>query len=172
MTQENPAPVNTNSASLIHAELHAALETQIGHELRASQQYLAISIAMHAQNLDGFADFFERQSEEERAHALKIIHFLNDLGQPAKLGALEAVKTEFTAVLEALQTSLEYERRVTQSFKRMASLALERHDHIAQQFLGWFLIEQVEEEGLFSRLIAILESGLNPFQAQEMLPKD
>jgi ferritin len=157
---------------MIHAELRAALETQIGHELRASHQYLAIGIAMHAQNLDGFAAFFERQSQEEREHALKIIGFLNEVGTPAKLGALEGVQTEFGSALEAVRSSLEYERAVTNSFQRMAGLALERGDHITHGFLGWFLNEQIEEEATFSKLQAILESGLNPFQAQSLLPKE
>jgi ferritin len=157
---------------MIHAELHAALEAQIGHELRTSHQYLAISIAMHAQNMDGFAAFFLRQSQEEREHALKIIAFLNEVGAPAKLGGLEKVQTEFGSALEAVRSSLEYERAVTKNFQRMAGLALEKGDHITHSFLGWFLNEQIEEEATFSRLQAILESGLNPFQAQLLLPKE
>jgi bacterioferritin B len=154
---------------MLSPALTSALQTQIGYEFGASQTYLGMAAYFHAQNLSKWAAFFERQSAEEREHALKIFHFLLETGSPAKLPAIPEVPVQYASALEVVQKSLEQEQRVTKAFKDMAALALQAGDFTGFGFLQWFLEEQVEEEASFERLIALVESGINLFQAETLL---
>ncbi|MCS7057937.1 MAG: ferritin [Meiothermus sp.] len=156
---------------MISQTLQQMLNEQLTRELTASQQYLGMAAYAGSQNLEGWQAFFERQSEEEREHALKIFRFLVEVGAPVKLAALPEVKSEYASLLEATQTALAYEQKVTRDFQAMAQAALEEKDHTTYQFLQWYLEEQIEEESQFDRLVALLESGLNPFLAESLLSK-
>ncbi len=155
---------------MLSTALTQALQNQIGYEFAASQTYLGMAAYFHTQNLEGWATFFEKQSAEEREHALKIFHFLLETGSAAKLPAIAEAPVQYSSALETVQKSLEQEQRVTKSFQDMAALALKEADFTGFGFLQWFLTEQVEEEATFERLIALIESGINLFQAENLLP--
>jgi bacterioferritin B len=150
--------------------LTQALQQQIGYEFAASQTYLGMAAYFHSQNLEKWAKFFENQSAEEHEHALKIFHFLLETGSPVQLPAIPEVPVQYTNALETLQKSLEQEQKVTKSFQNMAAMSLKEADFTGFGFLQWFLTEQVEEEATFERLIALVESGINLFQAENLLP--
>jgi ferritin len=155
---------------MICGKLANLLNEQIGHELGASHQYLAAAVFFADKGLDKWADVFYRQSDEERTHALKIIHFLNEVGVEVELAAIEAADPKsFTSELDVVQKSLAWERTVTQQFRAMAKLAQDEPDPVGGQFLIWFLNEQIEEENTMDKLAKILESGLNPFMAETLL---
>lgn len=154
---------------MLSPALTKALQTQIGYEFSASQTYLGMAAYFHAQNLGKWAAFFERQSLEEREHALKIFHFLLETGSPTMLPGLPEAPVQYVSALEVLKKSLEQEQRVTAAFKDMAAIALRDGDFTGFGFLQWFLEEQVEEEATFERLIALVESGINLFQAEALL---
>ena len=154
---------------MLSTALIQALQTQIGYELSASQTYLGMAAYFHVQNLNGWAKFFEAQAAEEREHALKIFHFLLETGSPAKLPAIPEAPVQYASALETVQKSLAQEQAVTKSFQNMASIALKEADFTGFGFLQWFLAEQVEEEATFERLIALVESGINLFQAEALL---
>ncbi len=155
---------------MLNSDLIKALNEQIGSELGASNHYLAISSYFALQSLDEWAAFFMRQSDEERMHALKIIDFLIDNDANFDLPALPAEKTNFADALEAVNSALESERKVTQQFNNMASIAQKNGDFRGMQFLQWFIDEQVEEEASMGKLVDLVKSGLNLFQAQHFLP--
>ncbi|MCH7945999.1 MAG: ferritin [Armatimonadetes bacterium] len=146
------------------------LHEQIGHELGASQEYLATAVYFGGQGLDGWADEFYRQSDEERMHGMKIIKFLVDVDAEFTMPAIaEAHPTAIESPLDACQKALKWERVVTDQFRTMAREAAAEGDQISGQFLEWFLNEQIEEESTMDRYVKILESGLNPFQAEPLL---
>ncbi len=157
---------------MISQRVAKLLHEQVGHELYASHQYLAIAAYFGEQSLDGWADFYYRQSDEERGHALKIARFLVEVGAKFTLPALpECVPDEIQSPLDAARKSLNQERGVTQQFKSMNQVAHEDNDAVSIQFLAWFLNEQVEEENSMDRIVKILESGLNPFLAESLVAK-
>jgi ferritin len=156
---------------MLSPALTQALQTQIGYEFGASQTYLGMAAYFHAQNLEKWAAFFERQSSEEREHALKIFHFLLETGSPAKLPALPEAPVQYASALEVVKLALQQEQRVTKAFQDMSATALRDGDFTGFGFLQWFLEEQVEEEATFERLIALIESGINLFLAETMLPE-
>ncbi|MCL5965224.1 MAG: ferritin [Deinococcus sp.] len=157
---------------MISAELAKSLNEQVGHELTASQQYLAIAVYFAQQNLDGWAGLFYRQSEEEREHALKIVRFLVDAGVKFDIPATAKAAPSFKSAADAVKKAHQWELQVTQQFQEMARIATEKRDYTGFQFLQWFIEEQVEEVTTMEKLLALLESGINLFQAEALLPKE
>ena len=154
---------------MISERLSKLLIEQIGHEARAHQTYLGISLYFERQSLSRWAKLFHTQSMEEAGHATKIMEFLTDNNVVYDLPALRAATTRYSSAAQALQTALANERSVTAQFQEMAKTALAENDHTSHQFLMWFINEQVEEERKVQGLIDLLESGINIFQAEPLL---
>ena len=142
---------------MIHDKLEAALNGQINQELTASYSYLGMSTHFDNQNLDGFANWMLLQHEEEKAHAMKLLHYLQDRGGKVSLNAIPAPLSSFGEPLEVFQKALETEVQNTKSINALYELALELNDHATVSHLQWFLDEQVEEEKSIEDIIALLE---------------
>jgi bacterioferritin B len=154
---------------MLSPDLRKLLIAQIGHELAAHQLYLAISIYFERQSLDRWGQLFRRQSVEEAQHAQKIIDFLVDNEVDFDLPALKATSTRFESPVAAARRALDSERTVAGQFDRAASIARSADDHRGFQFLQWFIAEQVEEETKVQRIVDLIDSGINLFQAETQL---
>ena len=154
---------------MLSADLRKLLVAQIGDELAAHQLYLAIAIYFERQSLDRWGKLFRDQSVEEAQHTQKIIDFLVDNDVEFDLPALKATSTRFESPAAAARRALESERTVAGQFDRAASAAVAAGDHRGFQFLGWFIEEQVEEEAKLQRIVDLIESGINLFQAEAQL---
>jgi ferritin len=154
---------------MLSAELRKLLIAQVGNELGAHQLYLAIAIYFERQSLDRWGKLFREQSVEEAQHAQKIIDFLVDNDVEFDLPALKATSTRFESPAAAARRALDSERAVTGQFDRAAAAALANGDHRGYEFLGWFIDEQVEEESKLQRVVDLIESGINLFQAEPLL---
>ena len=154
---------------MISKKLSRLLIEQIGHELRAHQFYLAISIWFDRQSLKRWAKLWHGQSVEEAGHAAKIMDFLIDNEVDFDLPALKASSTRFASAAAAIEQALANERAVTKQFDDMAAAALAEGDHRAHQFLQWFIEEQVEEERKAQGLLDLVNSGINLFQSEPLL---
>lgn len=157
---------------MISERLYQALNAQIGHELSASHQYLAVATYFGLQSLTGWEQLFDAQSDEERGHARKIIKFLQEVGREPKYDAISAAQGNYSSAVEALEQCLSWEQLVSKQFQDMAKLAIEEGDFTGFQFLQWFIEEQVEEESKMQMLIDIVRSGVNLFEAQALLPQE
>ena len=154
---------------MLSTDLRKLLIAQIGHELGAHQLYLAIAIFFERQSLVRWGRLFRTQSVEEAQHAQKIIDFLVDNEVDFDLPALKATSTKFDSAAAAARRALESERSVTGQFDHAAKVAVANGDHRGFQFLQWFIAEQVEEETKLGRLVDLIESGVNLFQAEAQL---
>jgi ferritin len=156
---------------MITKPLLKLLNEQIGHELSASQTYLAVAVYFARMGLDGWAAFFYRQSEEERGHALKIVRFLVDVDADFDFPAVPAAKPKFKSALEAVQQCYAWEQTVTKQFHKMCDAALANKDYTTFQFLQWFVEEQVEEEATMQKLIQIAQIGTDLLTSEPFLPQ-
>src|SRR6186997_1410511 len=127
------------------ARFPQALNEQVGHEFGASQQYIAIAVYYDGETLPLLAAHFYRQAVEERNHAMIIVQYLLDAQEPVTIPAVEAPRTEFADPIEPVRLALEQERQVTRQIERLAQLARVEGDLVGEQFLTWFLKEQLEE---------------------------
>lgn len=83
--------------------------------------------------------------------------------------AIPAASTGFKSAADAVAQALKWERTVTEQFQTMAKIALAESDYVGFQFLQWFLEEQVEEVSSMEKYLALVESGINLFQAEALL---
>ncbi|MBY0119570.1 ferritin [Paenibacillus sp. FSL H8-0317] len=133
--------------------LTESLNEQMNFEFYSAHVYLAMAAYCSSKSLDGFANFFIVQAEEERFHGMKIYKFLNDRGQRATLEALPEPKNEYASMLDVFEHGYAHEQQNTKKFYNLADIALNEREHATMYFLKWFIDEQVEEEALFDNII-------------------
>ncbi len=156
---------------LISKKLNAALNDQITMELAAHIQYLAIAHYFESRSLDRLAEFFYNQAEEEKFHALKIVHYLGEASAEVRFAAIPAPKQDFASAEETAQLFVDQERAVTDSFYAMNAMALEEQDYITQHFLQWFINEQLEEMATSTKLLDLIRmAGDNLLMVEMMIP--
>ena len=143
--------------SLISDKMNAALNQQIGNELSASMQYIAIAAYFDAEDLLELASHFYRQSEEERTHALRFVKFVVEAGGAVEIGAIPQPQNRFSLAEEAIQKALDGEITVTRQINALVDLAVQETDHITNNFLQWFVTEQLEEVSSTSTLLKIVQ---------------
>jgi ferritin len=155
------------------AKFPEALSEQVAREYAASQQYVAIAVHYDAETLPQLAAHFYRQALEERNHAMMIVQYLLDAGEPVRIPGVEAPQTDFGDVVSPVRLALDQERQVTEQIVALARLAREEGDLVGEQFLGWFLDEQREEVSSMSSLLALVEraEGSNVLLVEEYLAR-
>ena len=159
--------------------LTEAMNQQIGHEMGASLQYIAIATYFDAETLPELARFFYRQADEERDHAMRFVQFLLDVDAPVRIPDISAPRSEFSSAEEAVALSLEWENSVTQQIYDLVGIADGDSNLIAVRFLDWFVNEQLEEVSTMSDLLSLVrragESGLlhvEEYLAREGMPAE
>ncbi|MBP7228642.1 MAG: ferritin [Longilinea sp.] len=144
---------------LISKELAAAINDQITHEMIASQQYAQIATYFESLALKKLAALFYKQADEERQHALKFLHYLAETGGDIALQSVPAPKTKFASVEEAVKLSLDWEWEVTRRINALMDIAVEQKDYLGQDFLRWFVTEQLEEITTMENLLKIVQQA-------------
>lgn len=145
---------------MISDKLVNGLVEQMNYEFYSAHAYMAMVAYCSAENLDGFANFFMVQAEEERFHAMKFYNFINDMGERVTFDGFNAPSNEFESVLDVFEKGLGHEKEVTRRIYKLADIALDEREHATMTFLKWFIEEQVEEEALFDSLIQKSCAGL------------
>ncbi len=141
---------------LISETLNEAMNEQIGSELGASNQYLKIASYFDNDNLPELAGFFFRQSEEEREHAMRFLRYILDAGGDVQIPAIPAAPGSVGSAIEAAQMALDWELQVTKQINGLMDMAIEENDHIAQEFLRWFVEEQLEEVSTMDEMVGVI----------------
>jgi ferritin len=131
---------------MLSKKMHQALNDQIHHELESAYIYLAMAAYFQSENYPGFAHWMKMQFDEEMIHAFKFYDFIHSRNEKVTLQAIEEPKADYASPLEAFETSLAHEQKITADIHRLYSLATEEKDYPSLSFLQWFIDEQVEEE--------------------------
>jgi ferritin len=132
------------------------LNTQIGNELAAHNQYLACAVYYDALTMPQMAAFFYGQALEERDHAMMMIQYLLDTDTDVVIPGVEAPVSSFADVVAPVFLALEQEKRVTDQVNGLLRIAREESDFASEQFMSWFIKEQVEEVATMSDLLAVV----------------
>jgi bacterioferritin B len=149
------------------------LNEQIGHEFAAHQQYVALAVHYDAETLPRLSAFFYRQALEERDHAMMMVQYLLDAGEEPQIPGTPAPKTSFADVVEPVVLALDQEKRVTEQINALAGVARQEGDYASEQFMQWFIKEQVEEVSTMSDLLTIVTRAKdNPLLAEEYLARE
>ncbi|HET9196703.1 MAG TPA: ferritin [Solirubrobacterales bacterium] len=150
-----------------------ALNEQIANEFAAHQQYVAAAVYYDAETLPRLAAFFYRQALEEREHAMIMIRYLLDVGEKVRIPDIKAQQTSFADGTAPVRMALEQEQRVSSEIFALFELARELKDYRAEQFLQWFVKEQVEEVALMGDLLNVVErSRENLLLAEDYIARE
>ena len=142
---------------IINQRTADAMNEQIQSEFHASSQYVAMAIYFDERGLPDLAQFFYRQAEEERMHAMKFVHFMLETGAKPLIPPVPEVRNAFDDAADAVQTALNQELTVTDQINNLVRIAMEENDFTSNNFLQWFVEEQVEEVDTFSTLLQTIE---------------
>ncbi len=134
-----------------------ALNEQIANEFAASQQYVGAAVYYDAETLPRLAAFFYRQALEEREHAMMMIQYLLDVDEEVHIPDIKSQETSYDDGVAPVKMALEQEKRVSEEIFALFELAREVKDYRAEQFMQWFVKEQVEEVALMSDLLNVVE---------------
>jgi ferritin len=132
------------------------LNAQIGNELAAHNQYLACAVYYDAETMPQMAAFFYGQALEERDHAMMMVQYLLDTDSPVSIPGVDAPVSSFADVTAPVELALAQEKRVTEQINTLLRIARDESDFASEQFMQWFIKEQVEEIATMSDLLAIV----------------
>ena len=133
------------------------LNEQIGNEFAAHQQYVACAVYYDGETLPQLARFFYRQALEERDHAMMMVQYLLDADAEVVIPGVAAPQTAFADIVAPVALALDQEKRVTEQINGLAAAAREAGDYTSEQFMQWFIKEQVEEVATMSDLLHVVE---------------
>ncbi|PJA97915.1 MAG: ferritin [Ignavibacteriales bacterium CG_4_9_14_3_um_filter_30_11] len=138
---------------MINHKIEKMLNKQLNDELYSSYYYLAMSAYFENNAFEGFAKWMRMQSDEERVHAMKIYDFIHQVGGKVKLTTIKTPQTEWANPIAVFKDTYKHECEVTKSINTIVDTALNIKDHATNNFMQWFISEQVEEEATTQRLL-------------------
>ena len=157
---------------MISEKLQEAFNDQINKEFYSEYLYLAMKVYFQELNLQGFVNWFDVQVQEEHAHAMGMVNYLNDRGGKIDLRAIEKPVVEGNTPLEVFEHVLRHEEYVTSRINHVMDVAEEVKDRAAMHLLDWYIKEQVEEEASVGGVLATLRLIGDDKKALLMLDKD
>ena len=151
----------------------AKLNEQIGHEFAAHQQYVACAVYYDSETLPQLARFFYRQALEERDHAMMMVQYLLDADAQVTIPGVAAPQTGFSDVVAPVSLALAQERRVSEQINALAGVARDERDFTSEQFMQWFIKEQIEEVATMSDLLRVVQrSQDDPMEIEQYLARE
>ena len=154
---------------MLSERLNVALNAEVGLEFFAYTQYIAMAGFFESRSLDGLAQFFYDQAEEEKLHGLKIVKYIHETDSTLEIPAIPQPQNSFASAEELAQTFLAQERHVTDQFSAMMKMAVEDSDFMSQSFLQWFIDEQREEVSTARKMLDIIRMAGNNLLMVEMM---
>ncbi len=156
-------------------EIEILLNSQVKMEAEASSKYLAMASWCDRNGYKNSAAYFLRQSDEERVHMLKIFNYIMTVGGTALSPEIGAVPQDFPTFRSVFELALQSEINVTQSINRIITASRAEEDYATENFLQWFVTEQIEEEDNARRALELFdvigEEGTGRYQIDKAVLK-
>ena len=157
---------------MISKKLQNAINKQINKELYSEYLYLSMVAYLESIGLEGFANFFKVQVQEERFHTMKFFDYVNERGGRVVLEAIDRPQIEFKSPVEIFEIAYKHEQYVTKLINELMEVAIKENDHAAKSFLNWYIDEQVEEEASMDKILNQLKMIDGKGQGMLMLDKE
>jgi ferritin len=142
---------------LISDQLAAGINQQIANEYGANLQYLSIAGFFHNAKLTLLEKLFFAQAAEENTHALKFVHYMLDTQAGLEIPPIPAPKPSFSSAEEAASAALKWEKEVTEQITALMKIAVADDDFLSQDFLQWYINEQLEEINKMERILEVIK---------------
>jgi ferritin len=158
---------------LISKKLQDAINAQISHEFGATMLYLHIAAYFDQESLLKLSELFFAQAEEEKMHGMKFVHFLLEAGAELAIPEIPIAVQKFESAEIAVGTALKWEKIVTKQVNELMDIAIADNDHISQDFLRWFVTEQLEELSKMGTFLGIIkQSNGNLLLAEQVIERN
>jgi len=138
---------------MLNKKIETALNEQVEKESYSSALYLAMASWAEKEGIPGVADWLYAQSDEERMHMLKFMKYINERGGHAIVASLKEPSREFGSVKTLFEEVLKHEHFISASINNIVGMCVTERDFTTQQWLQWFVNEQIEEEANATRII-------------------
>ncbi|MEA1933574.1 MAG: ferritin [Thermodesulfobacteriota bacterium] len=138
---------------MLNKKIEEAINSQINAEIYSAYLYLSMSAYFESTSLSGFASWMRAQAQEEMVHAMKFYDYVNERGGRVILGRIDAPPSEWESSVAVFDATYQHEQKVTGLINDLVDLAMEEKDHATNNFLQWFVSEQVEEEASASEVL-------------------
>lgn len=142
---------------MLSNKLKSELNKQMNNEFYSEYEYLSMAAYFHEMNLDGIANYFHVQAQEEHFHAMKIFHFVLDKGGKVELQQIAKPDVSFKSPIEVFEKALAHEVKVTKLINGLMDEAVKENDHAVNSFLKWYVDEQVEEEASANKALGKMQ---------------
>jgi ferritin len=156
-------------------EIEILLNNQVKMEAEASSKYLAMASWCDRNGYKNSAAYFMKQSGEEREHMLKIFNYIMTVGGTAVSPEVAPVKQEFGSFRNVFESALQSEIAVTHAINRIVTQSRKEEDYATENFMQWFVNEQIEEEDNARRAIELFdvigEEGIGRYQIDKAVAK-
>lgn len=160
---------------MLSKKMEKALNKQINYEFYSAHLYLSMASFFKSVDLDGFGSWMQVQYEEEIFHAMKLLDFIHARDGVVKLLAIDQPPHNWDSALHVFTDSYEHEKMVTGLINNLVTLSIKENDHATQNFLQWYIAEQVEEEasvkGIKSKLKLAAESTVTLLMLDQEMAK-
>jgi ferritin len=154
-------------------KFHALVQEQIYNEFTGAQQYIAMAVYFDDADLPQLAKHFYGQAVEERNHAMMLVQYLLDRDVRVEIPGTGSVRNQFETPRDALALALDQERGVTEQVSRLTEVARDEGDYLGEQFMQWFLKEQVEEMALMTTLLRVADRAeANLFDLENFVARE
>lgn len=152
------------------SKFYELLQQQVHNEFSASQQYVALAVWFDSEDMPRLAKRFYTQAVEERNHALAIVQYLLDTDHHVEIPGTGEIRNDFSEPVELIEFALNQEKDVARDIENLARTARVEDDYTGEQFLQWFLKEQVEEISRMSTLLNVAKRAKgNVFEIERFL---
>ncbi|MFE3054386.1 ferritin [Nocardia sp. NPDC059239] len=163
-------PIRTQTKS---GKFHALLQEQIRNEFNAEHQYRAVAVWFDNADLPVLAKYFYKHAVEERNHAMMLVQYLIDQDVSVEFANIDAATSHFANAKEPIALALAQEQSVTEQIVQLAKTAREEGDYQGEQFMQWFLKEQVEEVARMKTLATVAErASANMFDLENFVQRE
>ncbi len=142
---------------MLSENIQNAINRQINAELYSSYLYVAMGMYFESVDMSGAAKWMNSQAQEELVHADKFMKYVNERGGRVILDAIGKPPVEWKSVLDTFEAALDHERKVSSMINNLVTLAREENDHMTDNFLQWYVAEQVEEEASAGEVVRKLK---------------
>lgn len=142
---------------MLSKKMLKALNKQINEELFSSYLYQAMAAYFEDINLPGFAAWMEVQAKEEHTHAMKFYRYIFERRGRVELDAIDKPQSEWKSPLAAFEDAFKHEQKISGLINSLVDLAIDENDHATNNFLQWFVEEQVEEEASADEIVQKLK---------------
>ncbi len=158
---------------MLNSKIEKAINNQINAEIYSSYLYVSMGMYFESADMSGAAKWMNAQAQEELVHAEKFMNYVNERSGRVILEAIEKPPVEWESGLATFEAALDHERKVSSLINELVALARSENDYMTDNFLQWFVGEQVEEEASAGEVVRKMrlvgESGGGRFMIDKEL---